>query len=198
MESKKVFPDDASLAHKISLGDLKAFTVLYEKYHRYIFHFSLNFLKAPELAEEVVQDVLMKIWDNRQKLDPARPLKGYITTICKNHVLNLLKQSLREKEGFQDLAATLPEFHSETEDGILMQDYENVAEMGITQLPPQRRKVFRMYRIEGASLNQIAESMGISVGTVKDHLLKANHFLRNFLQHYVGLVVVLVRFFRPD
>ena len=198
MESKKVFPDDASLTHKISLGDVRAFAILYEKHHRYIYHFSLNFLKTSELAEEVVQDVLLKIWDNRHTLDPARSLKGYITIICKNHVLNLMKQSLREKQGFQELAATMPESHSETEDGILMQDYEHVAEMGITQLPPQRQKVFRMYRIEGASLNQIAESMGISVGTVKDHLLKANHFLRNFLQHYVGLVLVLIRFFRPD
>ncbi len=191
---KRVFPDDSLLTEQISAGDVDAFTVLYERYHGYLYHFSLKFLKSRELSEEVVHDVFLSIWENRKLLDPARSLKGYLIKSCKNQVLNLMTRSLREQTWKKEVMAGPEPMHSDTEGAILIADYERLAEEAISRLPPRRQKIFRMYRIEDRSLDEIATALHISKGTVKDHLLKATRQLRSFIHLHSGIsdIVLLI------
>ncbi|GAB3170992.1 RNA polymerase sigma factor [Telluribacter humicola] len=178
---KKVSFDDRAAVESIREGDLQAFTAVYHEYHRYLFHFSLKFLSSTQLAEEVVHDVFLKVWENRQGLNAELSLKGYLIKICKNQVLNLLQRANREQAIMEEIMRSALTGHNETEDAIVAADLEVHVDHLISQLPAQRQKIFRMYRFDNMNTDEIATELDISRGTVKDHLLKANRFLRKYL-----------------
>lgn len=178
---------DPELAEKIRGGDRRAFACFYDRYHVYIYHLSLKFLKSPETAEEAVQDVFLRVWENRSMLDPERSLRGYLVRCCKNYLINLLA---KRSPGFRSLDTggyeDIPDYHNPV-DAITLEDYTELAEKGISTLPPQRQKVFRMYRLENRSMEEIASELGTTKGTIKDHLLKATRYLRAYLKQYSGI-----------
>lgn len=182
---------DDALATLLREGDEEAFTVLYERYHAFLYHFSLKFLKSPEMSEGVVHDVFLKLWEGREKINPTLSLKGYLTKICKNHVLNLLSRALREQgwknEALGEIQTVANYARSNTEDAVIFADYERLVEEAITQLPAQRQKIFRIYRQEDKPIDEIAQALSISKGTVKDHLLKANRYVRDFMRQHSGI-----------
>jgi len=93
---EEVFPDDSLLAGQIRTGNAEAFVFLYKKYHTYLYHFSLKFLKSRELAEEAVHDVFLEVWESRRTLDPSRSLKGFLIKTCKKHVINQIDRAVRD------------------------------------------------------------------------------------------------------
>ncbi len=163
-------------------GDLDAYTALYDTYHGFLFHFSLKFLKSRGLAEEVVHDVFLKIWEERNRLDPDRNIKAYLATICKNHILNLLKRANREAAVMDEIRQSLSHSCNDVEEAIFASELQETVNQVVGQLPTQRQKIFRMYRFQDMNLDEIAKQLHISKGTVKDHMAKANRFVRHSLQ----------------
>ncbi len=186
-----IHQNDDTLAALVREGDEKAFTVLYERYHAFLYHFSLKFLKSPEMSEEVVHDVFLKLWKGREKINPALPLRSYLTKICKNQVLNLLSSAVREQrwrnEAFDKIQTAFDYSRSDTEDAVVFADYERLVEEAIVQLPAQRQKIFRLYRLENKPIDEIAQALCISKGTVKDHLFKAHRHVRDFVRQHSGI-----------
>ncbi len=178
---------DADLVLKIRTGDRHAFASFYDRYHVCIYHLSLRFLKSSEMAEEAVQDVFLKVWEHRTALDPERSVKGYLVRCCRNHLINLLAKKSPEFQSIdRDECEEIADYYNPI-DKIILEDYTELAEKGILTLPPQRQKVFRMYRFENRSLEEIASELGTTKGTIKDHLLKATRHLRLYLKEYSGI-----------
>ncbi|ODS81602.1 MAG: hypothetical protein ABS46_11110 [Cytophagaceae bacterium SCN 52-12] len=190
---------DSDLVVKIRRGDRHAFASFYDRYHVYIYHLSLKFLKSPEMAEEAVQDVFLKVWEHRTALDPERSVRGYLLMCCRNHLINLLAKKGPEFQSIDhDECEEIADYYDPI-DKIILADYTELAEKGISALPPQRQKVFRMYRLENRSLEEIASELGTTKGTVKDHLLKATRHLRLYLKEYSGIRIdMLLLFFFWD
>ncbi|WP_439581858.1 RNA polymerase sigma factor [Dyadobacter bucti] len=184
---KRKLLHDSVLAEHIRLSDMASFTEVYNSCHTYLYYFSLRFLKSPELAEEAVHDVFLKLWENRGQLNVELSLKGYLIKICRNHILNMLSRATRERAVMAEIFRASSAGHNETEDAILSADYEAQADAIISMLAPQRQKIFRMYRFNEMDLDEIAHELGISKGTVKDHILKANRFIRKYLQAHTGI-----------
>lgn len=178
---------DAELAEGIMAGDERAFRLAYDNYHGHLYYYALKFVKSPELAKEVVHDVFMKLWEGRRGLKKELSFRGYLLTICKNHVLNLLKRAGRETSIKAEILRHSAQSHNETEHTVHFADYQRFALEAIEQLPPQRQIIFRMCRIEGRSLDDVAESLGISKGTVRDHLLKASRHIKKYLSVHADL-----------
>jgi RNA polymerase sigma-70 factor (family 1) len=185
MESR-IF-DDRDLVESLRNGSEESFTIIYHQYHRYLYYFSLRFVKSPALAEEVVHDVFLKVWENRERLKTELSFKGYLIKITKNHVLNLLARASREEKIRSEILYFTPEGSEDTENSIYDRDYQKHAEEIISMLPEQRQRIFRMYRYDDMSGDEIAVLLNISKGTVKDHLLKANRFIRKHLHRIVPL-----------
>ncbi len=189
-ESKPL--SDSDLVLKIRTGDRHAFASFYDRYHVYIYHLSLKFLKSSEMAEEAVQDVFLKVWEHRAALDPERSVKGYLVRCCRNHLINLLAKKGPEFQSIdRSECEEIADCYSPI-DKIILEDYTELAEKGIAALPPQRQKVFRMYRFENRSLEEIASELGTTKGTIKDHLLKATRHLRLYLKEYSGIRIEML------
>ena len=177
---------DPELVIRIREGDKRAFEAFYLRYHAHVYHLSLRFLKKAETAEEAVQDVFLKFWQNRTVLDPARSAKGYLLRTCKNHLINELTKKGVRFESIHVHPDEIPGVESPVDD-LVFSEYTALLDKGIASLPAQRRRVFRMYRLENKNLEEIAAEMGTSKGTVKDHLLKANRYLRTYIKDLAGI-----------
>ncbi|MBI6120887.1 RNA polymerase sigma factor [Salegentibacter maritimus] len=173
-------PDDKLLVAQLKNGNERAFEKLYEKYSGGIYGFSLKLLKSTDFAEEVVQDVFLKVWNTRNDLDVNLNFKSFIYTIAKNQSLNILKRAANDLNLRDQLLYTQETFSTSTKDNLLNKEYENVKRNAINSLSSGRRRIFLMSREEGLSYEEIAKNLGISVNTVKTQMKTA---LKNIRKH---------------
>src|SRR5690554_6075026 len=132
--------EDCDLLLQIKTGNEQSFRLVYEKYHKPLYHFALKYLRSKELAEDAVHDVFIKLWNKRRKLDTSGSLKGFLFTATRNHVLNMLtsdkervkKHILLEYQGKVD--RQMPNNVSS------LSEYWELCQLAISQLPERRRE----------------------------------------------------------
>lgn len=172
---------------RLVAGQPEAFREIYEAYRHKIFTYALTFTKSVPDAEEVVQQSFIRLWEHRRHVDPKRPLDPYIYRIARNYAFDYLKELARRtrlREDLRQLAPTGTHYES------LPIDYERVAEEAISALPEKRQVIFRMNYDEGLSPQEIADTLHLSVHTVKSQLVKATKSLRLLLLRHVSLYLI--------
>lgn len=180
------------LIQRVRQGDEKSFELLYNEYHKDLYYFSLKFIKSNVLAEEAVHDVFLAVWQNRHSLNENLSFKSYLYAICKNHLLNVLARVSREQALKKEILYCELNYDNSTEQDIQFNEYEQLAHQAIAQLPPQRQLIFRMCRFEGKSYEDIAASLGISTGTVNDHMVKAIRYVKEYLYQHAQITLMVV------
>lgn len=164
---------------------------LYGKYHAALYRHALKFVKSPALAEDVVQDTFLKVWESRQSLNADLSFVGYINTVSRNQVLNTLKRASHETALKKSITYAANKSCNGTEDAFLDAEYEKMVSHAIEQLPPQRRLVFRMCRLEGKTYDEVAGNLGISKNTVKEHMVSALKSLREYFSVHADITFLL-------
>ena len=167
---------------KVSEADENAFGYLFKTYSNRLGHFIMRLTESEQLTQEIVQDVFLKIWVNRNALPGIACFDAYLFTIARNHAFNCLKQIAREKNRKREwvnnvlnLAVNNPEQDAIADHGKLIDD-------AIELLPPRQKKVYLMSRKEGLKQEEIATQLNISLETVKKHMVLALRFLKNHLR----------------
>lgn len=177
---------------KIREGDATAFRDLFNAYKDPLYGYARKLCRSDILAEEIVQEVFMKVWINRAQLDPAQSIKAYLYTATKHCVFNWMKKSARDERLKQVVFYHQPVSSNITEEHISLGELQRLKSAIMEQLPPQRRLIFYMSRIEGLSHDEIAARLQLSRNTVKDQIVKANSFLRQRLQGHHDLLIPLL------
>ncbi len=170
-----------SLISRLRNGDEQAFEEVYWNYRDQVFGIALRYLKDPDFAEDAVQDVFLKVWSYREKIDSEKSFEGLLFTTLKNHLLNLIKSNeSRILRQFQ-----YAEIHKRSrikpDDHLYTSQLQEIIQEGLLLLPKGKRTIFKMKRIEGYSNREIAEELNISVHTVKSQLNKANQLLQRYV-----------------
>ena len=182
------------LVSQLRDGDSRAFDFLYQQYSKTIFNYSLRFLKQNELAEEIVQEVFLKIWMNRHSLNPDLSFKSFLFTIAKNLIFNFHKKASNDLRLQEQIYHIRSEENScFVEDEIDWQDYQRIKNNAINSLPKRRREVFLLSREENLSNKEISERLNISVITVRNQLSIAVNDIRNYLEAH-GDVTLMILF----
>lgn len=170
-----------------SKGDQSAFTQLLKIYWNKVYTQALTYLKSAELAQEVTQDVFVKLWSIRQKLVEVDSFSNYLFILSRNAVITVLR---KKKDELLHPPDDVEELVMQPDKQLHFKEtYDRILNL-IDQLPPVRKKVFRMSRLEGKSYEEIGAELGISRNGVKDHIVKALNFLRS--QYGSGLVWLLM------
>lgn len=173
--------DDQNLVLLLQKGNVAAFDSLFEVYSPKLYGFGLKYFKNETDAEELVQEVFVKVWVNRQTLKSELSFKSYLFTIALNQIrkhFNKKATSLRYLESLQNE----PEFS--TSQAIDDDNYESALikiNLIIEQMPPRRREIFAKSKQEGKSSKEIAAELNISAGTVDNQVSEALRFIRSRL-----------------
>ncbi|MDR6783281.1 RNA polymerase sigma-70 factor (family 1) [Pedobacter africanus] len=172
-------------------GDQGALRPLYESHLKPLHYFILRIAKSKELAEDVVQDVFVKLWDNRGQIDPDQPFKTFLYTIAKRHLLNMLKRVQHETLILDQIKKYTP-FSEDTTD--LQLDYTESNELlkeAIEKLPPQCKAVFTKCKIQGMSYKHAAQELGIAEGTVHAQMVKALRLIKEYITFKNAILLLL-------
>jgi len=157
-------------------GDIQAFDDLFEAHGKRLYHFALGYLKSIPDAEEIVQEVFLKIWKNRKRLNSELSFKSYLFTIAYRQIAETLKKRLKAQRHLDQIAAqVLPPDYEEEE----RTDYQSLLELvnaNIEKLPGRQREVLLMKKMAGLKIADISRELNISPKTVEYHLSAA---LRN-------------------
>lgn len=172
-------------------GNQQAFEKLFEQYHRKLYAFLFRLLNSKEDAEEIVQETFIKIWEKREDFNEGYPFQSLLFKIAKNAFLNLNRKKVNRKV-FEDHLNFLNEISSgNTDDYIIFKETTEIINTVIGGLPPKRKEIFLLRRIEGLSRKEIANKLEISIITVDSQLLKANKYLKEELKKYSLLMIIL-------
>lgn len=160
--------EENDMLQQVAHGDERAFRRLFNKYHHRLGSHIYRITKSHELAEEIVQDVFLKIWTNRASLSDTVNFQAYLFVISKNHALNCLKRIANEKA----LTTNLDDIIFDTQCEEVTEDSERyiLVDEAIDHLPPQQRLVYLMSRHERLQYAEIADRLSLSRETVKKYL----------------------------
>lgn len=183
---------DHDLFRLIAAGDEAAFAELFRRYDRRIFPFVLKMIKSEAQAEEITQEIFIKLWRTRERLLPIDQPEAYIFTIAARHTLDQIRKRLNENKMLQRLSANQPLMHNDTEDLLLLKDKESLLRQAVDQLPPQQKTVYLLSRQEGLNYDEIAARMNLSPNTVRNHLVKALQTLRVWLDQQDQIPVFIL------
>jgi RNA polymerase sigma-70 factor (ECF subfamily) len=175
-------PFAEELLPKVAEGDEHAFSLLFKLFWKNVYAVALDFTKSEVLAEEITQDVFLKIWQNRDSLLSIRKFDDYLFIISRNHIYNVLRKKSAEKPFVEHLEEYFQETSYLSDQTICFKETRDLIDAAVELLPPQQRMVFLLSRNEGYNHNQIAEKLGISIGTIKSHINRALHSIRIYVE----------------
>lgn len=173
-------------------GDIASFDYLYTVWSGKLYNFVMRISKGDGyLAEEIVQVVFVKIWENRQTLDPDKLFGAYLCTIAKNQLVNIYQHRMLEYL-YQEKTRAFEPIENTTEKEVDYHLLEEYIDLLIEQLPPARREIFVLSRRNMLTNKEIAKKLNLSENTVESQLTKAISFMRSKInQHYDLSVSVL-------
>jgi len=177
---------DAALVEKIQQSDKDAFKELFDQYYTPLCFYASKIIDSPDQSRDIVQDVYIKLWDNRKDLVIYKSLKAYLYQAVRNQSLNHLEKKRRqiqfeEPEFSQKEIQDMHTLHSAHQHHVSEKDLSKRIWELVEELPEKRKSVFILYRKHGLSYSEIAEVMGITRKTVENQMGKALKFLRNQL-----------------
>lgn len=186
--------DEKELLHGLQSGDYAAFDAFYALYSDRIYGKLLRFIKVPAHAEEMLQDVFMKVWEKRENIDPDKPFKAYLFRIAEHLISDFYRRAVKDQRLYAHLlhSASVAVHGMEDEDeGELYEQQWAQLNEAIAQLPPKARAVYVLCKIEGKSYQEVSEQLGISTATISNHITKANQLIRTYLQGPATALLIL-------
>ena len=187
----KTYPNDNELVERLQKGDPVAFDLIFAKYSGKLFAFGLKYLRSKQDAEELVQSVFLKIWENSGRLKKESSFKAYLFTIAYNQICKIFRKRAYQQKYITEVQAKPTEQEVTMEDSI---DYGSVLErvqVIVEKLPVKQKVVFMKSRMEGKSSKEIAEEVGLAPGTVDNYISAALKFITSRLQSESLPVVLL-------
>jgi RNA polymerase sigma-70 factor (ECF subfamily) len=156
------------LQHKIQKGDTVAFTRLYSILFKRLYGFSFSIVKVADLAHEVVEDVLLKLWMQREKINAIQNLSVYLYVAVKNQSLNKLasKASQWLNEDFDEMTPEIAAIHNDPLRLMITKEMLAKINEAIENLPPRCKMIFKLVREDGLRYKEVAEILNISVNTI--------------------------------
>lgn len=182
------------LVERLRNGDLEAFDTLYWKYHKALYSNILKICRDEVVAEDLLQETFIALWEKRHLLDANREISGWLFVVSYNKSVSFLKRKLKESNA----KLLSQKIGSDIDNSFeLMNDQISLLEKGIEHLSPQKRKVFDLCKLQGKTYEEAAQELNISKHTVKEYLLDAMNFLKDFARRstYYGVKNLLLWYY---
>lgn len=175
--------DDRTLLVGLRAGDGNAFATLFRRYYGVLCAFATRYTTTRAAAEEVVEDVFVRLWELREQLDVHQSFKSYLYTATRNRALNLVRDERAELRGLENAPPSaappgMGQPNPGLEEEFQAAELARLVARAIDDLPPRTRSVFTLHRQDGLTYAQIGAALGISPKTVENLLGRALKQLR--------------------
>ncbi len=181
---------EAEWTAEIMKSNADAFEKLFNFYCQPLLNFSRRYVLDKQIAENIVQDIFVKIWTNRSALDPGKSIKSYLFTSVKNESLKHLRHLDVEQRGAEKLITSA--FNDNSPDiNLNTAELEELVEKAIKELPEKCREIFAMSRFDNLKYSEIALILNISVKTVETQMGRALKKLRDRLKPFLVILLAV-------
>ena len=191
------FIEEKELLLLLKQGDEAAFEKIYKLYSARLFDNIYKMVKSESTAQEILQEVFIKVWNNRIGIDPERSFRSYLFRIAENKVYDFFRNASRGKKMQSRIFVIAAEHYDHIEELLLRKENNAVLHRAIDSLSSKRQHVFRLCKLEGKSYAEVSRELGISVSTVSDHIVKAIKTIRKYLFEHMDLTIILICLFFP-
>lgn len=176
---------------RVVQGDEIAFEQLFRQYKNKLYSFILHLSGSATIAEDVLQDVFLKIWRDRDQLTGIDNFNAYLYRMAQNTAINVLRRQSREALLLNEVQRLAPE-RVQGDELLAAKEVQTALQQAINNLPPQQRKVYQLGQEQGLTYEQIAGSLGISTSTVRNHMVQALKAIREYIAfHFPTLLIYL-------
>ncbi len=166
---------------ELKKGSFSAFDHIFSLYKERLYAFSIGYLKVPEDAQELVQIVFMKVWENRKMLDESKSFSSYLFTISKNTILNYIRKKANQQSYVDYLLNQSNLTYNDAEGELEYEDLLKQTNTAIDQLPFRQKEIYHLSREVGLSNEEIAQKLNISKKTVENHITLVMKFIRQHI-----------------
>jgi RNA polymerase sigma-70 factor (family 1) len=172
--------NETELLVQAASGSEKAFAALFHFYRDKIYSVAMRLTRSSFMAEEVVQDIFLKLWIKKETLADIQDFEDYLFIITRNHVFSALKRVARQQQLVDDLQLELPSSEDSTYNGIHNQELEEILQQAVALLPAQQKQIYLLSKEQEMKREEIAKMLRISSETVKTHLSRALRHIRAY------------------
>lgn len=173
-------PDTYFLIRALKSGDINSLERVYKLYYSKLYWFSKKFDSATMESDDFVQQTFVKIWENRDQLKDNISLDQQIFVICRNLIINHLKRESKTVAQIEE--SCLPhDGEEDNEDVALKNKNRERLRSIIEKLPPKRKNIFTLHKIDNLTYEEISESLGISKKTIANHIYLASNYIKEKL-----------------
>lgn len=182
---------EQKLIYSLKQGNERAWKMLYALHYQALCAFAYNYVKDRLLAEMIVGDAIVHLWEIRDRLELRGSLRAYLMAMVRNGCMNFMNTRQMRTEvpmsSLDNTSAGSDEFPAESSPlGLLLEkELEKEIKVAVASIPPDSRRVFALSRFGGKSYEEIAQETGISINTVKYHMKRALQHLRSCLGKYL-------------
>lgn len=184
---------DETLLSRLKEGDEKAFTTIYIRYNKMLYVLAYKYLKDSFRAEDIVQQVFLKLWEARSLFAGAINLRNYLYTSAKNLILNEIRDNFSDMEKNYAVIQNAPEFEDKLQSALEEKDLFQHFYKILAELPEQKRKVCLLKIRDNLSNQEVADKLHISVPTVKSHYSQAIKLLRDKMGRLLGILLLVCK-----
>lgn len=180
----------------IQKDDKIAFYNLYERYSRRLYGFVYRFIKQESDTEEIVQEVFIKIWESRSKIDVYSSFESFLFTVAYNATISLFRKRVTENKYLEHLKS-IQQFDDAPDliDEIYFNELNKKVKSLLNKLTPRQKEIFQLSREKGLTHDEIAKKMNISLNTVKKHITNTLTFLKSHIDTSLMINLLFVYLF---
>lgn len=186
--------NEEEILYRISNGEESAFGQLVNQYSDLLGNYIFKLTHSREQAEEIVQDVFLKIWMTRESLTNVKNFRVWLYVISKNQSLNALRKTIQERikraEWEQNTTASIENTDDWKEQQL------GLIDQAISQLPPQQKKAYLLSRKNGMKYKEIAREMNLSQETVKKYIQIAIYSISKYVENHFEFALLIFLFYK--
>lgn len=183
---------ESQIISLLSEGNEAAFEELYHSYSKRLLGYLIKSVKSESIAAELLQDVFVKVWKNRENIDPDQSFRSYLFKIAENLVYDFFRKAARDKKLEAALITDYNDSYSHIEETISIAENKKLVDSLLESLPGKRRQVFQMIKIEERSYEEVGELLHVSPSTINDHVVKATKAIRKNIGRYMTSIMLFL------
>lgn len=181
---------ETELIYGLRNGDVKAFTAIYKLYFQRLYVYSLQFTKSEKDAEDIVQEVFVKLWTIRHTITAKHTLRTLLFIIARNFLINAYRQTINSPV-FEDYIEYRNSITTHDHSPLEYDEFLNCLEQCLNELPPAQENVVRMSRFQHLSNKEISAHLNINEQSVKNHLSRGLKTIRSRLKELLTLIMLI-------